>query len=559
MAVQTKTKAKTTTIGKYLLDRLHAHGVEHIFGLPGDYILRFDKLIEDHPIKLINATRENTAGYMADGYARLRGLGVACVTYGVGINITNAVSQAFVESSPLVVISGAAGIEEYQISPKLHHLYNGEGLERDNTQLEIFQKITVAQAVLDNPATAAQEIDRAIEACLEHKKPVYIEFPRDQVDATIPLPHPEPFQREASDPEALREVLREVQKILKNCNRPVIWVGHEIQRYGLADAVLRFAEKYHIPIVSSLLGKSTISEYHPLYVGLYQGELSREEVRDFVENCDCAILLGVNLNDVNTGIFSAVLEQENKIISTSSSTEINHHLYKEVLFSDFVGSLCGLELNICFRFDHPACIDRSFPDFAAKKGKKITASRVYECIQKHLKPEHIIVSDFGDCLFGSADLLVEQNSYLSNSYFAALGFGVPATIGAQFALPKKRVIGLVGDGAFQMTCMELSTAVRYNIDPVIILINNHGYATERPILEGEFNELVDWKYSEIPKVLQKGVGIHVETEDEFDKALAKAFSTRGEYFIIEVELDKTDYSPGLKRFCKLINIKGKSS
>ena len=76
---------QNTTVGRYLLDRLHQHGVEHIFGLPGDYIIRFDKLIEEHPIKMINTTRENTAGYMADAYARMKGLGVACITYGVGI------------------------------------------------------------------------------------------------------------------------------------------------------------------------------------------------------------------------------------------------------------------------------------------------------------------------------------------------------------------------------------------------------------------------------------------------------------------------------------------
>ena len=92
----TKTTHTSKIIGLYLLDRLHDHGIEHIFGVPGDYVLKFDKLIEDHQIKLINTTRENTAGFMADAYARVRGLGCACITYGVGINIVNAVSQAFV-------------------------------------------------------------------------------------------------------------------------------------------------------------------------------------------------------------------------------------------------------------------------------------------------------------------------------------------------------------------------------------------------------------------------------------------------------------------------------
>ena len=165
------------------------------------------------------------------------------------------------------------------------------------------------------------------------------------------------------------------------------------------------------------------------------------------------------------------------------------------------------------------------------------------------------MSDFGDCLFGSAELIVEENSYFSNAYFATLGFCVPAAIGIQIAYPNRRVIGVVGDGAFQMTCMELSTAVRYGADPVIILLNNHGFATERPLLEGEFNDIGDWNYSQIPKVLNGGVGIHVRTEEEFERALKNSLSTRGQYFLIEVELGKTDFSPALQRFCKLVEQK----
>lgn len=556
MAVKTKSRKKTTTTGQYLLDRLQSYGVEHIFGLPGDYILHFDKLIENHEIHLINTTRENTAGYMADSYARLRGLGVACITYGVGINITNAVSQAFVESSPVVIISGAASKDEFMKCQRLHHLFNkSSSLPRDTTQLEIFEKITVAQAVLDDPKTAASEIDRVLGECLCQKKPVYIEIPRDQVDSEILPDHTEPTPHEKSDPEALQEVLSEITSILKECKRPMIWVGHEVHRYGLTDELLQFAEKYRIPIVSSLLGKTTVSEFHPLYMGIYQGKMSQEEVRDYVENCDAAFVLGVIFNDVDTGILTAKLEQENKVIATTESLKVRHHHYKNVFFTDLIKQLGHLDLNVRFRSDYPAYIDHKLPNFIAKKGKKTTATRLFECLQKHLTPENIVVSDIGDCLFGSAELMLDQECYLSNAYFASLGFGVPGAIGAQIAVPEKRVVGVVGDGAFQMTCMELSTAVRYHVDPVIILINNHGYGTERPLLEGKFNDILNWKYSKIPSILEGGVGIHVKTEEDFDKALTKAFSKRGEFYLIEVELDKTDYSPALQRFCKLVREK----
>jgi indolepyruvate decarboxylase len=561
MTVKTKSPVKTLPVGQYLLDRLHSYGVEHIFGIPGDYVLQFDKMIEEHPIHFINTTRENTAGFMADAYARTRGLGAACITYGVGINITNAVSQAFVENSPVVIISGAASTKEFLSSQRLHHLFNKplRG-RRDETQLEIFKKITVAQTVLENPETAASEIDRVLGECLCQKKPVYIELPRDQVTAPVN------YQRDridealhpGSSQAALSEVLGEIKGILKNCRRPVIWAGHELQRFALADSLLHFAEKYHIPIVTSLLGKSTISENHPLFVGLYQGRMSREEVSSYVESCDCILILGVVFNDVDTGMFTANLENLQKIIASTETISINHHQYNDIFLKDLIDSLSTLDLNIRFKDDYPASIDRGVPAFKPEAAK-MTTTRLFECLQSHLSHEHMIVSDFGDCLFGSAELTVEQNSFFSNAFFATLGFGVPGAIAVQIANPGRRVISLVGDGAFQMTCMELSTAIRYGADPIVILLNNHGYATERPLLEGKFNDIGNWNYASLPQVLNGGVGFHVKTEAEFEKALLKSLSARGQYYLIEVELGKADFSPALKRFCKLVEERRKST
>ncbi len=141
-------KQKEKTIGQYLLDRLSELGIEHIFGVPGDYVLKLDKLIEESDIQFINTASEIAAGYMADAYARLRGLGAACITYGVGITITNALAQAYVESSPLVVISGTIGTNEFKPHYSMHHLINKSMVTyEDTTQLEIFKHVTVDQGV----------------------------------------------------------------------------------------------------------------------------------------------------------------------------------------------------------------------------------------------------------------------------------------------------------------------------------------------------------------------------------------------------------------------------
>lgn len=542
-----------TSIGKYLLDSLQKRGVDHIFGIPGDYVLRFDKLIEQHTIKFINATRENTAGYMADAYARLRGLGVACITYGVGINIANAITQAYVENSPLVIISGSAGTNDFLNNIKLHHLFNTPTSDlKDTTQLAIFKHITVGQTVLDNPHTAAEQIDSILDLCLLTQKPVYIEIPRDMVDISITLPpNKQPTTQSQSDAKALHEAILELEQILKKCRKPVIWLGHEIQRFNLSEYVLRFAEKYRIPIVSSLLGKTAISEYHPLFVGVYQGEISRPAVTQFVESCDCVFMLGLLLTDVDTGIFTAKLDFESKVVAYTGGVEIGHHHYKKVLFTDFIKTLAEKDLNIRFRNEYPASIDRAIPPFKPEAKTSTTSRRVFECIQHHLKREHIIFADIGDSLFGSADLILDQDSYLACAYFGSLGFATPGCIGAQIAEPQKRVIAIVGDGAFQMTSMELSTAVRYHIDPIVIVLNNHGYGTERPLLEGTYNDIQNWNYTDIPKVLEGGIGIKAKTEEEFDRALKEALSKRGSFYLIEVELEKTDFSPAMIRFTSL--------
>ncbi len=542
------------TIGQYLLDRLYAYGIRHIFGVPGDYVLRFDKLIEEHPhIQFINTIREDTAGYAADAYARLRGLGAACITYGVGMNITNSLAQAYVESSPLVVISGAVGIEEFKKHSTMHHLINKSMTAHgDRTQLEIFKNVTIEQGILDSPHTAAEIIDRVLNACLLHKKPVYLEIPRDRVDQVLPsIPTSSPFHTFSTDSNTLKEALRETQDILSKCRYPLIWAGHEILRFGLSQDLLQFAEQHHIPIVSSRLGKTVVDEHHPLFVGVYQGEMSLAEVSNVVHKCDCLIATGIILNDLDTGIFTAKLDQEHFILANQDLLTIDCHHYHKMSLNDYIKGLNTLHLPQTFySYDIPQ--KRLPKKFEAIPEAKTTTKRVFECLQTYFTSDHIMISDVGDCLFASSDFVLHHNSFIACAYFASLGFGIPAAIGAQLADPNRRVIALIGDGGFQMTAMELSAAIRYHLDPIVIVLNNHGYGTERVLLDGSYNDIVNWNYTEIPKVLGGGIGIKATTEQAFDEALNQAFISRGAFYVIEVELEKQDFSPALNRLGELL-------
>ena len=170
--------AKHLSIGQYLLNQLHRRGVKHIFCVPGDYVLGFCGQIEQSRIKYVGTTREESAGFAADAYARIRGLGAACVTYCVGgFGLTNPTAGAYAEKSPVVVISGAPGTTEYRPNLLLHHTISGPA-----TQREVFEKLTITACSLNDPLTAFREIDRVLAACLRFKRPVYIELPRDCVD-----------------------------------------------------------------------------------------------------------------------------------------------------------------------------------------------------------------------------------------------------------------------------------------------------------------------------------------------------------------------------------------
>lgn len=169
-----------TTIGQYLIERLYELGVRHIFGIPGDYVLSFYKMLENGPLRLVGTATELGAGYAADAYARVNGLGAACVTYSVGgLNLANATACAYAEKSPVVIISGAPGLRERKPNLFLHHTVQGY-----TTQLEVFRRLTVSSCVLEDPLTAFREIDRVLGDCLRYKRPVYIEFPRDRVAST---------------------------------------------------------------------------------------------------------------------------------------------------------------------------------------------------------------------------------------------------------------------------------------------------------------------------------------------------------------------------------------
>ncbi len=532
------------TIGSTLLDRLHRLGLQHIFGIPGDYVLSLFQLIEESPIKHVGMTREDSAGYAADAYARIHGIGGICVTYCVGgLNTVNAVACAYAERSPVVVLSGSPGLSERVKNPLLHHMV------RDfTTQKEVFEKVTVAAVVLDDPLTAEREIDRALAALMRYKRPVYLEIPRDLVHAPIEAPaHPPAEQGESSDPAALAEAVAEVREMLAAVAKPVLLVGAEVHRFHLQDEVSGLAERINIPVASTLLGKSVIREDHPLFVGVYGGWVGHDEVQKFVNESDCLVMLGSILTDLEElGADSPLIKTGRTVHATADAITIKHHRYEGVYFEDFVRALVAAPM--------PSFPSRPLPTHVIEPAKlpaphqPATLKGLFGHLEGLLDETMLVIADIGESLFAGADLRVHRRTdFISPAYYTSMGFAVPAAVGAGFADPSLRPVVLVGDGAFQMTGSELSTCVRYGQTPIVIILNNRGYSTEREILDGPFNDIHEWRYERICDLIGGGIGYKVATHGQLVQALQSATADKSRLHVLNVLLDPADRSPAMVR------------
>jgi TPP-dependent 2-oxoacid decarboxylase len=545
-------------IGSYLIQRLYDHGVRHMFGVPGDFVLGFyQQLMQSNKLKVINTCDEQGAAFAADAYARINGLGAVCVTYCVGgLKVVNATAQAFAEKSPVVVISGAPGIKERIKNPLLHHKV------RDfDTQQKIFEHMTIDSVLIDNPRTAAKDIDRVLSSAIRYKRPVYVELPRDMISMPIYQEQYDSFtlysKTYETDTDSMQEAVAEATAMINSSKQPVIIAGIEIHRFELQDKLLQLADRTNIPVAATVLSKSVISEDHPSYIGVYEGAMGHQSVKEYVESSDCLILLGALMTDINFGISTTPIEQSKSIYVTSEKLSIKHHNFENVFLQDFLiklieSPLIRRDLILVEKLSDAKKNNNNH--FSAAKNQKITVKRLFERLNFSVTDNTIVIADVGDSLFGALDLTIHgQTEFLSPAYYCSMGFAVPAAIGAQLANPMLRPIVVVGDGAFQMTGVEISTIVRFDLNPIIIILNNEGYGTERPMLDGPFNDVLRWNYYRIPEIIDHGKAFLIETEDQLEQALSASENIYSKQLcMLDVRLDIHDGSPALQRLTETL-------
>ena len=467
-----------STVATYLLKRLEQAGLKHAFGVPGHYVLTFmDRLIESG-IEFVGTCNELNAGYAADAYARINGIGCICVTWGVGgFSAMNAIAGAYAEQVPLVVLVGGPRTTQRRSSMLLHHSVGDFA-----TMQQAYSHITAASVLLDDPAEAPQRIDRALARCIAEKRPIMIEIPADMVDRACSAPGPFAApDRPLSDPDVLAEALDEAMSLLLTAKRPVILGGVELHRYGLMQEFHRLVEASRLPVATTLLGKTVISEHHPQAIGVYEGGAARQEIRAIVENADVLLCLGAWISAINYGVYTGRLEGRSMILANSGRLKISQHVYEQVWIGDAVTGLAD-------RMPKTGLVHPPFKsvsqlldtNFVAEPGRALTVNRVMKRINAFIGEDTTVIAETGDSIFAAADLVMHHDvGFIGQAFYLSIGYALPATLGAALADPSRRPIAFIGDGAFQMTVQELSSLCRRKSNVILLVMNNDGYTTER--------------------------------------------------------------------------------
>jgi indolepyruvate decarboxylase len=531
------------TLAHALLDGLKAHGAREIFGIPGDFVLAFFKVIEESGIlPVFTLSHEPAVGFAADAAARYHsGLGVAVVTYGAGaFNVVNAVAGAYAERSPVVVVAGAPGARERASGLLLHHQ-----ARTVDTQLAVFREITCDQAILDDARTAPAEIARVLRSARERSLPVYIELPRDMVDAqTEAVPA---LPRRDADPEALRECADEILARLARASSPVLVVDVEIRRYGIEAEVADLARKLGVPVVTTFMGRGLLGDAPDVVSGTYLGSAGDAAITNLVERSDALLLLGVIVCDTNFALSAKKFDWRHTVLAIDRTVRVGHHVYPDVPLDDLVDALLARAPTERPAHATTPAVATAYPRGLVADDRPIAPTDIATAIND-LFDRHgplPMTADIGDCLFTAME--IENTALAAPGYYAGMGFGVPAGIGVAAATGQRPLV-LVGDGAFQMTGWELGNCRRYGLDPIVVLFNNASWEMLRAFQpESRFNDLDDWNFAAMAAPLG-GHGARVATRAALAAALEDAVGQRGRFSLIEVMLPRGVTSRTLARF-----------
>lgn len=525
------------TAAQAIVTCMKNEGVNKVFCVPGEsYLPLLDALYDEPSIDVISARHEGGAAFMAEGYAKASlKPGIVLATRGVGAtNLSIGVHTAYQDSTPMLVFLG-------QVDSRFR---GREGFQEVDLE-QYFAPIAKWAVEIKHPERVPEIVSRAFHIAKSGRPgPVVISLPEDilpKVEEMIHypvmnVPKPAPSQGEVN----------EIKRILAEARHPLIIAGGGVKLASAEEALLSFAEKNHLPVMASFRRHDVFPNDHPLYVG-HLGLGTNKEVLRTVAEADVILAIGTRLSEVTT--------QDYQLITR------DHRLIHIDISFDTVGKVFVPELAVIS--DAKEALERlidvklslKWSDWVAQRNEalqKISSLHISEkdVINKHIIKEMVnslpidalITNDAGNFAgwLHSFYPFKEKHTYVGPTS-GAMGYGLPAAIGAKLAYPNKTVVSLSGDGGFMMTVQELETAVRYNIPIIALVFNNQSYGTIRMHQEMVYphrvmaTDLGATSFSELAKSVG-AYGYCVETIQEFENALNNALE-HNHMTVIEILTD----------------------
>jgi acetolactate synthase I/II/III large subunit len=474
---------------RMLLECLSREGVDCMFGYPGGVTLPFYDCLYDHHIRHVLVRHEENAAFAAEGYARTTGkVGVCCATSGPGAtNLTTGLVDAMMDSIPIVAITG-------QVSTKLI----GSDAFQEADTFGITRSCTKHNYLVKKLEDLPQIVHEAFYVAASGRPgPVLVDIPKDVFQAqghyqpvsAIHLPGYKVFT------EGHTGQIRRAVQLIRKSERPLVYSGGGVVAAGAAGELREFVELTGAPAVNTLMGLGSLPSNHPYFISM-PGMHGSYAANMAMSHADLLIALGVRFDDRVTGRLAAFAPHAKVIHVDIDPAEIGKIRTPDV-------PIVGDVKHVLDRINK-VLAEKSSPEDASAESKATAARhawweqiRVWK--QEHplepstsdseIKPQHlmaeidrlsngeaIITADVGQHQMWAAQLVRfnEPRLWLNSGGLGAMGFGLPAALGAQFARPDKLVISIVGDGGFQMSIPELATIASYGL-PVKIVVMNNGY------------------------------------------------------------------------------------
>lgn len=519
-----------------IVEALKREKVEVIFGIPGGATIPFYDALLDSDIRHILVRHEQCAAHMADGYARVKGIpGVCTATSGPGAtNLVTGLAAAYMDSSPVIAITG-----------QVPRSMVGKDAFQEADIVGIVNPITKYTFQIENASQIPDVIRLAFMiASTNRRGPVLIDVPRDVQLENVDFDYTERIKIKGyvvrtgePHPYSIKKAIG----LIMGSERPIILAGGGVIASNASEELIKFAELIISPIVTTLMGKGAVPEDHPLCLGMI-GMHGRIESNKAIEEADLIIAIGTRFGDRTTGKLDEFGKNAKIIHIDIDPAEIGKNVKVDVpIVADAkkaLIALCSKLVEFGFSRKESEWINRinylreSFASNYEEKGDGLKPSKILKILRNILPRNAIITTGVGQNQMWTAlhFKIFEPRTFITSGGLGAMGFGLPAAIGAKVAAPDRPVFNIDGDGSFLMTEQDLATAVTEGIPIVSVILRNRSLGMVRQWQCLFYNKRYAYiDLGNVPDFVKLAEaygaeGIRIESYEEFERAARRSLS-----------------------------------